>query len=194
MRRHRAFAPAEPPTAERARAISGLGQMLMLLARYDESRILCEDAVRIARAVGARGPEGHALSTLGLDLAVLGDPAGPGGRSTPPLAGRALAGGHRGRHRPGARSRGRRRPHRGLELAGDLPAAGAAPAADPVRTPERHAADRDERQPGPCRPQGSHLLEGGADAIGEGSERVGQDIAVVLADLVASVRRQTVEE
>ena len=71
-----AIIPAEPPTAERARAISGLGQILMLLARYDESRVLCEDAARIARAVGARAQEGHALSTLGLDLAVLGDPAG----------------------------------------------------------------------------------------------------------------------
>ena len=70
-----AMIPAEPPSAERARAVSGLGQIMMLLARYDESRILCEEAVQIARAVGARAQEGHALSTLGIDLAALGDPS-----------------------------------------------------------------------------------------------------------------------
>lgn len=71
-----AVIPADPPTAERARAVSGMGQITMLLARYDESRTLCEEAVGIARSIGARQAEGHAMSTLGLDLAVLGDPAG----------------------------------------------------------------------------------------------------------------------
>ncbi len=73
-----AVIPADPPTAERARVVSGLGQITMLLARYDESRALCEEAVGIARSVGARQAEGHAMGTLGLDLAVLGDPAGVG--------------------------------------------------------------------------------------------------------------------
>lgn len=65
--------PEEPPSAERARAVSGLGQCLMLMAHYAESRRLCEEAVAIARAVGATVQEGHALCTLGLDLAALGE-------------------------------------------------------------------------------------------------------------------------
>ena len=46
----------------------------MLLSRYDESRARCEEAIAIARSVGARREEGHALNTLGVDLACLGDP------------------------------------------------------------------------------------------------------------------------
>ena len=65
--------PADPPTAERARALSGLGQILMLQAKYVESRALCEEAIEIARTVGARAQEGHALNTYGNDLAALGD-------------------------------------------------------------------------------------------------------------------------
>ena len=65
--------PVEPPTAERARALSGLGQILMLQAKYVESRALCEEAISIARTVGARAQEGHALNTYGNDLAALGD-------------------------------------------------------------------------------------------------------------------------
>jgi len=59
--------------AERARAISGLAQVLMLNGRYGRSRDLCREAVAIARAAGAREPEGHALNTLGMDLAHLGE-------------------------------------------------------------------------------------------------------------------------
>ncbi len=71
-----AVIPVDPPSAERARAVSGLGQIMMLLSRFDESRALCEEAVAIARTVGAPEAEGHALSTLGLDLAALGDTGG----------------------------------------------------------------------------------------------------------------------
>ena len=66
--------PASPPTPERARALSGLGQILMLLARYRESRPLCEEAIAIARAAGDIVQEGHARNTLGLDLVMLGQP------------------------------------------------------------------------------------------------------------------------
>ena len=52
--------PAEPPTAERARVLSGYGQMLMLLDRWQESAALCEEAIAIAQLVGAREAEGHA--------------------------------------------------------------------------------------------------------------------------------------
>jgi DNA-binding CsgD family transcriptional regulator/tetratricopeptide (TPR) repeat protein len=66
--------PVEPPSAARARALGARGQALMLLARYEESRSSCEEAIAIARAVGARAEEGHALNTLGFDLSCLGDP------------------------------------------------------------------------------------------------------------------------
>jgi DNA-binding CsgD family transcriptional regulator len=45
----------------------------MLLARYEDSRRCCEEAIAIARLVHARAEEGHALNTLGCDLAYLGD-------------------------------------------------------------------------------------------------------------------------
>jgi DNA-binding NarL/FixJ family response regulator/tetratricopeptide (TPR) repeat protein len=68
--------PATPPSRARARVLGAWGQALMLLARYDESRLHCEEAIAIARSVGARREEGHALNTLGVDLACLGDPDG----------------------------------------------------------------------------------------------------------------------
>lgn len=61
--------PERPPTPERAVVLAGLGQMLMLLDRWEESRVLCDEAIRVARQVGARAAEGHALNTLGTDLA-----------------------------------------------------------------------------------------------------------------------------
>ena len=67
--------PAEPPSAARARVLAARGQGLMLLSRHQESRACCEEAIAIARAVGARAEEGHALNTLGCDLGYLGDPA-----------------------------------------------------------------------------------------------------------------------
>ena len=67
--------PAEPPSAARARVLAARGQGLMLLSRHRESRACCEEAIAIAREVGARAEEGHALNTLGCDLGYLGDPA-----------------------------------------------------------------------------------------------------------------------
>ena len=67
-----AVMPTDPPTPELARVLSGYGQILMLLDRWTESIVLCERAVAIARQVGARQVEGHALNTLGLDLSVVG--------------------------------------------------------------------------------------------------------------------------
>jgi DNA-binding CsgD family transcriptional regulator/tetratricopeptide (TPR) repeat protein len=64
--------PEEPPSPERAVVLAGLGQMLMLLDRWGDSRDVCEAAIRIARLVGARAAEGHALNTLGTDLAARG--------------------------------------------------------------------------------------------------------------------------
>ena len=65
--------PAEPPSAARARVLAAHGQALMLLARFDDARGRCADAIAIAREVGARAEEGHARNTLGCALAFLGD-------------------------------------------------------------------------------------------------------------------------
>jgi len=53
------------PSPERARVLAGLGQALMLRARFAEAASVCEEAIAVARAVGARVVEGHALNTLG---------------------------------------------------------------------------------------------------------------------------------
>jgi len=53
------------PSPERARVLAGLGQALMLRARFAEAAKVCEEAIAVARAVGARVVEGHALNTLG---------------------------------------------------------------------------------------------------------------------------------
>ena len=68
-----ALIPAEPPSAERARALGGLGRVLMLAGEPARSRVQCEAAVAVARAVGARAEEADALATLGDDLSRLGD-------------------------------------------------------------------------------------------------------------------------
>jgi DNA-binding NarL/FixJ family response regulator len=67
-----ALMPIEPPTAERARVLAGFGQMLMLLDRWIESHRQCDEAIAVARRVGARQAEGHAMNTLGLDLVAEG--------------------------------------------------------------------------------------------------------------------------
>jgi predicted ATPase len=50
--------PDTPPSAARARVLAANGQGLMLLARYQESRASCDDAIAIAGRVGARAVEG----------------------------------------------------------------------------------------------------------------------------------------
>ena len=65
------IAPADPPVV-RARALSGLGQVHMLHGQLNEARRLCGEAVKLARAIGARDLEGHALNSLGMALAGLG--------------------------------------------------------------------------------------------------------------------------
>ena len=64
--------PAEPPSPELARALAAHGQLLMLLSHQAEARARSEEAVAVARQVGARAVEGHALTTLGSSLGVLG--------------------------------------------------------------------------------------------------------------------------
>jgi DNA-binding CsgD family transcriptional regulator len=65
--------PREPPTRELARILGAQGRILMLRGRVQESRACCEQAIEIARNIGARAAECHALNTLGVDIATLGD-------------------------------------------------------------------------------------------------------------------------
>ena len=46
--------PPEPPSPERAQVLAALGHALMLAWRHEESRAICEQALALARAVGAR--------------------------------------------------------------------------------------------------------------------------------------------
>jgi DNA-binding CsgD family transcriptional regulator/tetratricopeptide (TPR) repeat protein len=65
--------PSDPPTAHLARALCGEGRMLVMRSRNEEARLRCEEALVVARAVGARREEGVALNYLGSALAFLGD-------------------------------------------------------------------------------------------------------------------------
>ena len=65
--------PTDPPSAARAKVTASLGQILMILARFEDSVPLCEEALSAARVVGARDVEAHALNTLGQDIAYLGE-------------------------------------------------------------------------------------------------------------------------
>jgi tetratricopeptide (TPR) repeat protein len=53
------------PSAARARVLAGLGQALMLRARFAEAAAICEEAIAVARRVGDRVVESHALNSLG---------------------------------------------------------------------------------------------------------------------------------
>ncbi len=65
--------PSDPPSDARGRVLAARGQALMLTARHAESADCCREAIAIARQTGARAVEGHAMNTLGVDLAHLGD-------------------------------------------------------------------------------------------------------------------------
>jgi DNA-binding CsgD family transcriptional regulator/tetratricopeptide (TPR) repeat protein len=64
--------PGEPPTPELARALAAHGQLLMLVDHHAEAQVRCQEAVAVARQVGARAVEGHALSSLGTSVGILG--------------------------------------------------------------------------------------------------------------------------
>ena len=65
--------PSDPPTLARARVTASLGQILMLTATFEEAKPVCEEAVAVARRVGAREIEGHGLNSLGMSILYLGD-------------------------------------------------------------------------------------------------------------------------
>jgi DNA-binding CsgD family transcriptional regulator/tetratricopeptide (TPR) repeat protein len=64
--------PAQPPSPERAQALTSLASVLSLAWRYGESLPICTQALALARAVGADGVELDALTTLGTDLVYVG--------------------------------------------------------------------------------------------------------------------------
>src|SRR5919107_543070 len=65
--------PTSPPSAGLASVLASRAQVLMLRGDLAESRELAEQAIAIAREVGDRGAEAHALNTLGVDIASVGE-------------------------------------------------------------------------------------------------------------------------
>ena len=64
--------PAEPPSPERAYSLGSLAGVLMVEWRHAESLPIAEQALALARRVGAPEAEVRALTVLGVDLAHLG--------------------------------------------------------------------------------------------------------------------------
>jgi predicted ATPase len=63
----------EDPSEERALVLAAEGQVLMLCNRHAESSDRCEQALTIARAVGAEAVEAHLLNTICGNLSGVGD-------------------------------------------------------------------------------------------------------------------------
>jgi DNA-binding CsgD family transcriptional regulator/tetratricopeptide (TPR) repeat protein len=68
--------PKEPPSVARARVLSGYSQFLLVTLRRDESNHYASQALALAREVGDRAVEGHALNNLGANLVGVGDERG----------------------------------------------------------------------------------------------------------------------
>jgi DNA-binding CsgD family transcriptional regulator/tetratricopeptide (TPR) repeat protein len=66
------LAPAQPPSPERAQVLAILGNVLMVNWRFDEAVPACEQALAVARAVGASAAEILALRAFGSCLAYTG--------------------------------------------------------------------------------------------------------------------------
>jgi DNA-binding CsgD family transcriptional regulator/tetratricopeptide (TPR) repeat protein len=62
-----------PPSTERCRVLASHARTLALMWRSEEAIPRCEEAIGVARAVGARAEEAHALSTLGMCMDDLGE-------------------------------------------------------------------------------------------------------------------------
>jgi DNA-binding CsgD family transcriptional regulator/tetratricopeptide (TPR) repeat protein len=60
------------PSRERAEVLEALGNTFMLGWRHEESRPVCEEALALGRATGARRAEFRSYGVLGVDLAYLG--------------------------------------------------------------------------------------------------------------------------
>jgi DNA-binding CsgD family transcriptional regulator/tetratricopeptide (TPR) repeat protein len=68
--------PAHPPSRERAFVLAGLGFICMVIGPIERSRAACEEALAVARSVGAGAAEVRALATLGNVRETLGDRPG----------------------------------------------------------------------------------------------------------------------
>jgi DNA-binding CsgD family transcriptional regulator/tetratricopeptide (TPR) repeat protein len=68
-----ALLPADTPSLELAGILAEEARSLMLMSHFDRAEATARKAIAIARAVGARMEEGHALNTLGCILADRGD-------------------------------------------------------------------------------------------------------------------------
>lgn len=68
--------PAEPPSAQRARALASYSHILMLTNRQDQVDGPGYEALRMARALGERDVEAAVLGTLGPSLAARGEEDG----------------------------------------------------------------------------------------------------------------------
>ena len=73
VRRALATMPADPPTIERVRTLAQEAGILMFAGDYATSRDRAQEAIDVARALGAHGEVALALGVLGWDLALLGD-------------------------------------------------------------------------------------------------------------------------
>ena len=71
-RRAAALIPADPPSRELARVLAEDARGLMLMSRHRDAERGCHEAIAVARAVGARAEEGHAINTLGCCRSNLG--------------------------------------------------------------------------------------------------------------------------
>jgi DNA-binding CsgD family transcriptional regulator/tetratricopeptide (TPR) repeat protein len=67
-----ALLSADEPSVELARVLAAEASWLMIMSRHRDAEPRCHDAITVARAVGARAEEGHALNTLGCSRALLG--------------------------------------------------------------------------------------------------------------------------
>ncbi len=72
-RRAVALVPEDPPSAERSWVLSRLASALLMGPDLAEGLALADEAVRVARAVGARAEEGRAHGTLGMARLLTGE-------------------------------------------------------------------------------------------------------------------------
>ena len=82
--------PDDPPSEHRALVLAAEGQALMLCDRTAESNSRCQEALAIARSVGAEAVEAHVLNTMAGNLSRVGqfDEAVQAGSQALAIAGR----------------------------------------------------------------------------------------------------------
>ena len=65
--------PDDPPSEALALVLAAEGQALMLCDRTAESNSRCEEALDVARTVGAEAVEAHVLNTMSANLSAVGE-------------------------------------------------------------------------------------------------------------------------